>query len=110
MTMYALAVTPLISKLQSPNVNQIWFADNASATADLRALRTWWDSLLEYGPAFGYFPNAQKSWILVKEDRLEEAKLLFKDTKVNIIPRRVGGIFVVLLEVSPLCGVSSRRK
>ena len=76
--------TPLISKLQSPNVNQIWFADDASATADLRALRTWWDSLSEYGPAFGYFPNAQKSWIVVKEDRLEEAKFLFKDTEVNI--------------------------
>ena len=58
MAMYALAVTPLINKLQDPNVKQVWFADDASASARLHLLRNWWDALLKHGTAYGYFPNA----------------------------------------------------
>lgn len=84
MAMYALAVTPLIAKLQIPNTNQVWFADDASASAELQPLRTWWDSLLKLGPDFGYFPNAQKSWLLVKDDRLEEAMEIFEGSGLNV--------------------------
>ena len=65
MAMYALAVTPLINKLQDPNVKQVWFADDASASARLHSLRNWWDALLKHGTAYGYFPNAEKSIIRI---------------------------------------------
>ena len=84
MAMYALAVTPLINKLQDPNVKQVWFADDASASARLHSLRNWWDALLKHGTAYGYFPNAEKSWIIVKEGNLEEAKEIFQNTGINI--------------------------
>ena len=48
------------------------------------ALRKWWDMLLEKGPAYGYFPKAAKTWLIVKEDKLEEAERMFKDTGINI--------------------------
>ena len=48
------------------------------------ALRKWWDMLLEKGPSYGYFPKAVKTWLIVKEDKLEEAKHMFKDTGVKI--------------------------
>jgi hypothetical protein len=40
--------------------------------------------LAEKGPKYGYFPKASKSWLIVKESLLEEAKVLFADTEVQI--------------------------
>ena len=36
------------------------------------------------GPAFGYFANAAKTWLLTKDKFLNQAKILFQDTQVNI--------------------------
>ena len=36
------------------------------------------------GPAYGYFANATKTWLLTKEKFLDQAKILFQDTQVNI--------------------------
>ena len=44
----------------------------------------WWDKLLEKGPPLGYFPKASKSWIIVKEHKLEEARAVFSDTNINV--------------------------
>lgn len=48
MVMYALAMKPLIGKLQSdaPNVKQIWYADDVNGAG-------FWDSLQVHGAAFG---------------------------------------------------------
>ena len=34
----------------------------------VKGLKIWWDKLSELGPGFGYFPEATKSWIIVKEE------------------------------------------
>jgi len=39
---------------------------------------------LSLGPAVGYFPNAKKSWLIVKEKYVNEAENLFKGLSVNI--------------------------
>ena len=31
------------------------------------AIREWWDYTLELGPVFGYYLNAVKTWLIVKE-------------------------------------------
>ena len=50
----------------------------------LEQLRRWWDKVNECGPAFGYFPNAVKTWLIVKESQLALAKELFRGTGVQI--------------------------
>ena len=86
MAMYALAMKPLIDRLQShcPTVKQVWYADDATGVASCNDLRAWWDSLLEHGKGFGYHPNASKTHLIVKEQCLENAKQQFAGTNVNI--------------------------
>ena len=84
MAMYALAITPLIDRLYDETTKQIWFADDASAVGDLSSLNSWWKRLQSIGPEYGYHPNASKSWLIVKQDYLEQAKSLFNDTGVSI--------------------------
>ena len=63
MPMYALATIPLLSKLKSnvKDVNQVWYADDASATGKVSRLREWWDLINREGPKYGYFTNATKT-------------------------------------------------
>ncbi len=86
MPMYALATTPLIEKLSNVtlDITQVWYADDASASGTLTDIHSWWNHLSDLGPKFGYFPNGTKSWLIVKEEFLEEASDLFKDTDIHI--------------------------
>ena len=83
MAIYALALVPLANQLHGI-CKQVWFADDGTGADKVDALRKWWDMLLEKGPSYGYFPKAAKTWLIVKEDKLEEAKHMFKDTGVKI--------------------------
>lgn len=89
MAMYSLAITPLIRKLHQKCVEtyQVWFADDATAAAKCQQLRQWWDELTTLGPKYGYFPNGEKSYLIVKESCLNEAKRVFADTNVVITTR-----------------------
>ena len=84
MTMFALATMPLIRAVQLMSSIQAWFADDAAAGGLLKSLRAWWDALLRHGPAFGYFPNATKTMLLVKPEKCQEASEVFGDTGVVI--------------------------
>ena len=86
MAMYALAITPLIKRLkkQAPKASQLWFADDSSAAGRLRALKVWWQHLTILGPEFGYFPNASKTTMVVKEEFFDQAKYLFEETGIKI--------------------------
>ena len=83
MYMYAIGTLPLIRKLPN-SVQHIWFADDAAAGGQLDQLRTWWDSIQEQGPDYGYFSNAEKSWLIVKEKDLHQAERIFDGTGINI--------------------------
>ena len=84
MAFYAIATIPLIEKLKE-DMLQVWYADDAAGTGKLSPLRTWWDNINSIGPAFGYYPNASKSHILVKEHLKQEAHDIFKGTNLQII-------------------------
>ena len=84
MAMYAIGTTPLIHRLLTEDVRQAWFADDASAAGDLHALKSWWDRLIEIGPEYGYFPNASKTWLIVKEESLSHAQDVFRGSGVQI--------------------------
>ena len=85
MPMYAMATVPLINHLNtSSNAKQVWYADDSSAAGTLDAVYQWWKTLNVVGPAFGYFVNPSKTWLLTKTEHLARAKTLFQDTDVNI--------------------------
>ena len=83
MAMYALAVVPLVRSISTHGASQVWFADDASAGGRLLALRLWWDALVQQGPLYGYFPNARKTWLVVKPEQLKDAEVVFVNTGVQ---------------------------
>ena len=84
MAMYAIAITPLIQRLGDRTTTQVWYADDATAGGSLNHLKAWWDCISAIGPDYGYYPNASKTWLIVKEASLEEATALFQGTGVSI--------------------------
>jgi hypothetical protein len=81
MAMYALAIVPLVKQLHGL-YKQVWFADDGTGAGSLNELRIWWDKL-ENGPASGYFLKASKTWLIVKAEKLDEAKRIFEGTGVQ---------------------------
>lgn len=63
---------------------QAWYADDAQCIGLLKALRKWWDKLLEVGPLFGYHPNPGKTYLIVKSNLIQFAESLFEGTGVVI--------------------------
>ena len=86
MPMYAMATIPLIKKLKDKvnDINQVWYADDASEGGKIKRLREWWDQLNAIGPKFGYFPNVSKTWLVTKEDCLSEAVVAFNDMNIKV--------------------------
>ena len=84
MVMYSISVTPLIASLQDPRVGQVWFADDASAGGTLHGLREWWSRLQDLGPLYSYYPNAAKTWLIVKPPFLSGAQQIFDGTGVQV--------------------------
>jgi Reverse transcriptase (RNA-dependent DNA polymerase) len=83
MAMYALALVPLTKRLQ-PVCKQVWYADDATGCDKLENLRSWFDKLLDEGPAYGYFPKPAKCILVVKPDRLARAKEIFKGSGIRV--------------------------
>ena len=84
MSMYAIAMIPLICRLNNDAVAQVWYADDACAYGRLSSLHQWWNQLCKLGPGFGYFPNASKMWLVVKDRCHSEAEVVIADTNVKI--------------------------
>ena len=86
MPFYALATRPLIDLLSksSPELRQVWYADDATASGSLADLKKWWDNLSHVGPSFGYFVNPQKTWLVTKDNLLSSAREMFDDSRINV--------------------------
>ena len=84
MVVYALSTLPLIARVSQPNLTQTWFADDAGAGASLQSLHRWWTALPEVGPKYGYHVNPPKTWLLVKDQHKEAARMLFTNSGIKI--------------------------
>ena len=84
MVMYTISIVLMIKSLQIESLTQCWYADNASAGGTLEHLHQWWDKLVRVGSDFGYFPNGQKSWLVVKEGLLDKASSIFSEININV--------------------------
>ena len=82
MPMYAIATIPLINKLHCnvDDVKQAWYANDASAAGKITRLREWWSHLSSHDPKFGYYANANKTWLVTKGKHLAAATASFADT------------------------------
>ena len=78
--MYAIGILTL----REAQSKQVWFADDSSSAGKLVRIKKWWDILTTIGPSYGYFTNAIKAWILVKEGHISEAQSLFDGSNVNV--------------------------
>ena len=66
------------------NNKHIAYADDFAGASKLQQLKEWWDRIEIFGPLLGYYPKASKSWFVGEEEKLEEARVLFAQTKINI--------------------------
>ena len=74
---------PLVEQLP-PICKHAWVADDASGCDELTKLKKWYDDLLTKVSSYGYYPNPSKCILVVKAEKLEQAKLLFKGMGVDI--------------------------
>ena len=84
MVMYAIALKPLIHRLNQDSMTQIWFTHDATAGGKFNNLREWWNKLTSISPDFGYFPNAYKTCLTVKEGYKQEAASMYVWSEVVI--------------------------
>ena len=87
MAIYAIGITPILDILvamQNDCNKMVGFADDATAFGNLEALRRWWDILMQIGPNYGYYPQPTKSWLIVKENKLEDVVWVFGGTNIQI--------------------------
>ena len=91
MAVYVLGMTPLIHFLHeyvSINNNrckEVAFVDDFTITGKIKGIRLYWELLQQVGPLYGYFPNPYKSYLVVKEQYLEENAIeTFRGSEVKI--------------------------
>ncbi len=87
MPSYGIGILPflvVIKPTSEETLKHLAYADDLGGGSKLPRLRQWWDRVVEHGPKFGYFPKPSKSWLVVKEEKLQEAKEIFGDTGVQI--------------------------
>ena len=88
MAIYAIGITPMLdmmsAAMQNDHNKMVRFADDVTASGSLEALRRWWDTLMQIGPNYDYYPQPTKSWLIVKENELEEAARVFGGTNIQI--------------------------
>ena len=89
-SIYLCSAFYTIATIPRQDTLQVWYADDAAGAGKLSHLRAWWDKINELAPAFGYFPNATKSHILVKKNLLREARDTFEGTNVQIVTNGMG--------------------
>ena len=106
MAMYAIAITPLIHRLEDEHIKQVWFADDATAGGDLFYLKMWWDTIS--GPDFGYYPNATKTWLVVKDGYLRKA-MIFMDLVFPSLSKEKGTLEQPLVQTPLLKLMSNAR-
>ena len=95
MPIYTLESLPLLNITTKENKKYAAYADVISCVEKLRNILAWWSKLNTFGQKIGYFPKANKSWLIVKPGKYEAAKSIFKDTSFDITndgKRHIGAV------------------
>ena len=84
MPIYELGSLPLLNMTTTDKTKHAACADDISCVGKLNNILTWWNKLNTFGSKIGYFPKTNKSRLIVKPDKYEAAKCIFKDTNLSI--------------------------
>ena len=84
MATYEIGILPILSAISNDDIKQVAFADDISRAGTITTLKHRWDKICDIGPLLGYYQNASKSWIIVKEMAVTTSYEIFKDSGVNI--------------------------
>ena len=81
---YAIGLTPMINELLDLHsaVKSVAFSDDLTGAG--KSLKLWWDQLRLNGPKYGYYPKPAKSYLVVKEQFLNQAKAIFEGSDIKI--------------------------
>lgn len=73
--MYAIGLLRLQDHLEhsGTNVKQVAYADDLTGAGKIKDLQRWWEIVKNHGPPQGYYPNANKSVLIVKPGHLDTA-------------------------------------
>ena len=88
------ASTTLLCNQQSTDTKKLFYADDGSSGGKLEGLHKWWLDLQVAGPPLGYFPRADKSWLIVKPEHAERGRQLFIDVNVTEVGHEFLGSFI----------------
>jgi hypothetical protein len=93
MVLYGVGMLPLIKQLKElyPTLYQPWYADDAAAVGQFEDILLMFNSLIDLGRKYGYFPEQSKSIIIVSEKNFDKAKEFFVGFKVTTGSRYLGG-------------------
>lgn len=72
MMMYAIAVLPIQALADRDKYEQNWYADDSACSTKLPGLKELFGKLLEMGPDFGYYPEPQKTILVVDSKEANE--------------------------------------
>jgi len=84
MPIYVLGLAPLLDFIDVPDTTHGAYADDIGAIGRLKALLIRWKQLVKLAPNIGYHPKPEKSWLIIKPERIELAKVMFAETKIKI--------------------------
>ena len=83
MTFYAASTTLLPENQDAEALQKVFYANDGAGAGTLDNISAWWKDLQVQGPFLGYFPNAEKTWLIVKPEHAVRASVLFPDINVT---------------------------
>ena len=106
MIIYAIATTSLILMIikimydrPGNTTKLVAYADNFTAAGTLTELKVLWNILIDLRRKFRYYPQASKSWLIIKKYRIKRASILSKPCKINIVSIRKKHLGAVIVSV-----------
>ena len=63
---------------------EVAFTYDFTVAGKLAEIKIFWDKLATIGPKYGYFPKSIKSYLIVKQNCLKDAKIILTDTNINV--------------------------
>ena len=65
-------------------LHEVAFADNLAVAGKINEIKSFWDVIEKIGPKYGYFQKASKSYLIVKNQQVDFASVIFNETDVKI--------------------------